>query len=136
MSYCCRLLVHLLKERCLHPAATCASIGNVVVLLQYLHPDEEDLLHMLVARISQRPSFRYPGLVSHLVHIDFLEEFSALFEDPQRKVAIDICSPEQQQQQQHQQHQQRKMGTRGANREEQEELRTALRMQVKTRRNT
>ncbi len=125
----------MLKDRCLRPAAADAAIGAVLVLLQYLHPEEEDLLHLLVARVAQRASFRQPDLLSHLCHVDFLEEISALFEDPQRKVVLDICPPppaaEQQQQQQQQQHQQqRKMGTRGANKEEQEELRSALRAQA------
>ncbi len=117
LSYCCRLLVYALKDR--RPDHD-SAIGHVIILLQYIFPEEEDLLYVQLQRIRMKESFCYPILTTYLYHISFLEEFSALVNDPARKVSLDICPQVQ-----------RKMGTRGANREEKEEVRTALRTQAR-----
>ena len=121
LSYCARLLVFVLKDRGLQAIVNDHTLGHVIVLLQYIFPEESDLLFMLMNKIKVKETFSYPGFCTYVVHIDFLEEFAALLADASCKVALDITPTVSNQ---------RRMGTRGANRGEKEEIRAALRRQV------
>ncbi len=126
LAYICRVLVYVLKDKCLQPMTFSsnddAALGHVIVLLQYVFPEEKDLFFMLLQRIRVRESFTYPLFCSYVVHVEFLEEFAYLLSDATAKVALDITPTAA--------GGGKRMGTRGANRGEKEEIRAALKKQV------
>jgi len=135
LAYCCRLLVHVLKDRCLQPATLGGRqgddsvLGHVIVLLQYIWPEERDLFYLLISRIQSRETFCYPILCDYIFRMEFLEEFSGLLYDSGRKIALDICHAAPQAAVA--QTQSRKVATRGANKGEKDEMRSALRSQAR-----
>lgn len=126
LAYCCTVLVYVMKDRCLQPASKLSmdsdtAMGHVIVLLQYIFPEESDLFHLLIHRIRLKDNFSYPSFCNYVIHVDFLEEFSHLVADVKCKLALDITPSVTNQ---------RRMGTRGANRGEKEEIKSALKKQV------
>ncbi|XP_059089284.1 integrator complex subunit 10-like [Tigriopus californicus] len=129
LAYCARILIYILKDRALQPTSpnNDITLGHVLVLLQYIFPEEKDLMLMMVHKIKQKDAFSYPLFSSYIVQIELLEEFAHLLGDPTCKVALDL-SPSGGLQSGNQS--QRRVGTRGANRGEKEEVRTAIVKQV------
>ena len=65
-------------------------IGHIISLLQYSFPEESDLFFMILHRIKMSETFTYPIFTNHIVHIEFLEEFSNLMVDNTNNVTLDI----------------------------------------------
>ena len=147
LSYCCRLLVHILKDRSLTAdignTTNDFAIGHVIVLLQYCYPEEKDLLELLLHRIRLKDTFSYPIFCSYVVHIEFLEEFAHIVNTTSTKagaapmgsspggqgVILDICPPDLNKSTDTI-GSSRRLGTRGANKGEKMEVRAALKRQV------
>lgn len=129
LAFCARILIYILKDRALQPTSSNndVTLGHVLVLLQYIFPEEKDLMLMMIHKIKQKDSFSYPLFSSYIVQIELLEEFAHLLRDPSCKVALDL-SPSSTLQSGSQS--QRRVGTRGANRGEKEEVRMAIVKQV------
>ena len=147
LSYCCRLLIHILKDRSLKAdignTTNDFAIGHVIVLLQYCYPEEKDLLHLLLHRIRMKETFSYPIFCNYVVHIQFLEEFAQIVNASSTNsgaapmgsapggtgVILDIC-PQDLNKGAESVGSSRRLGTRGANKGEKVELRAALKRQV------
>ena len=129
LAYICRVLIYVLKDKCLQPVASGddVNIGHAIVLLQYIFPEEKELFFMLLQRIRMRETFTYPLFSTYVIHIEFLEEFAFLLSDATAKVALDITATTAAASSTSGQ---RRMGTRGANRGEKEEVRAAIKSQV------
>ena len=65
-------------------------IGHIISLLQYSFPEESDLFFMILHRIKMSETFTYPIFMHHIVHIEFLEEFSNFMVDNTNTVTLDI----------------------------------------------
>ena len=130
LAYICRVLIYVLKDKCLQPVASDddLNIGHVIVLMQYIFPEERDLFFMLLQRIRMRETFSYPLFSTYVIHVEFLEEFAFLLSDATAKVALDLTTTTAATSSTTTG--QRRMGTRGANRGEKEEVRAALKRQV------
>ena len=146
LSYCCRLLIHILKDRCLNDIGNTKNdfaIGHVIVLLQYCYPEEKDLLNMLLHRIKLKDTFTYPIFCNYVIHIQFLEEFAYIVNAGCSNngaapmgtalggtgVVLDICNPDLNKSSESV-GSSRRLGTRGANKGEKTEVRAALKKQV------
>ena len=146
ISYCCRLLIHILKDRSLKAdignTTNDMAIGHVIVLLQYCYPEERDLLVLLLHRIRLKETFSYPTFCHYVIHIQFLEEFAQIVNSSAINtgaapmgtapgvagVTLDICPPDMNKSTDSTSS--RRFGTRGANRGEKVEVRAALKRQV------
>jgi integrator complex subunit 10 len=133
IAYCTRLMIYGLKEKVMQPIAkNDLALGHIIVLLQHCFPEENDLFYLLMHRIRMSENFSYPIFMSHIIHIEFLEEFSHLMADSTTNVTLDIAptftgapasstTPGSTS---------RRMGTRGVNRGEKNEIKTAIKKQV------
>ena len=82
IAYTTRLLIYGLKEKVMQPIAkNDSAIGHIIALLQYSFPEENDLFYLIMHRIRLSDNFTYPIFMHHIVHIEFLEEFSHLMAD-------------------------------------------------------
>ena len=125
LSYGCKLLIHILKDKSLEPAMNDTkdlSLGHVIVLLQYRFPEDGDLLRLLLHRIKSRETFSYPLFCRFVIVVDVLEEFALLANSDSVNLILDVSSQAMTSQ--------RRMGTRGANRGEKSEIRSLLKRQV------
>ena len=147
LSYCCRLLIHMLKDRSLKAdignTTNDFAIGHVIVLLQYCYPEEKDLLHLLLHRIRMKDTFSYPIFCNYVIHIQFLEEFALIVNTSSKTsgaapmgsalggtgVTLDICPPDMSKNGDSTVSS-RRLGTRGANKGEKVEVKSALKRQV------
>ena len=90
-AYATRLLIYGLKEKVMQPIAkNDLCIGHIISLLQYSFPEESDLFFMILHRIKMSETFTYPIFMHHIVHIEFLEEFSNFMVDNTNTVTLDI----------------------------------------------
>ena len=147
LSYCCRLLIHILKDRSLKAdigkTTNDVAIGHVIVLLQYCYPEEKDLLNLLLHRIRMKDTFSYPIFCNYVIHIQFLEEFALIVNTSSKTsgaapmgsalggtgVVLDICPPDMSKNGDSNVSS-RRLGTRGANKGEKTEVKAALKRQV------
>ena len=128
LAYVTRLMVVMLKDRGLNSMTYSSelSLGHVIVLLQYVYPEEVDQFNLVLHRIRMKGSFSYPLFSQYVVHIEFLEEFAHLIAESAsgegNALTLDIApglgnNP-------------RRMGTRGEKRGEKEEVRAVIQKQV------
>ena len=147
LSYCCRLLIHILKDRSLKAdigkTTNDVAIGHVIVLLQYCYPEEKDLLNLLLHKIRLKDTFSYPIFCNYVIHIQFLEEFALIVNTSSKTsgaapmgsalggtgVVLDICPPDMSKNGDSNVSS-RRLGTRGANKGEKTEVKAALKRQV------
>jgi len=130
ISYGCKLLIHVLKDKSLQPTIADAghadiALGHVIVLLQYGYPEERDLLGLLLHKIKMKDTFSYPIFGHYVIAIEFLEEFALLANSDANNLILDSSSAATAAA-----NSGRRMGTRGANRGEKSEIRSMLKRQV------
>ena len=91
ISYAVKILYLGLKEKAVHPIAkNDMAIGHILTLLQYSHPEEQDVMQLIIDRLKRADNFTYPMFMHHIVHIDFLEMFSNIMMES--NVTLDIAA--------------------------------------------
>lgn len=121
LQFCVKLLLRCIKENFSKQNVVYnEAIGNMLVLLQFDWPQEEDLLPVLVEQIRQRGAFSYMLFQGYIINVDVLEELTYLATEQGGHVTLDILPHLGQ----------RRIGTRGADKGAKEEIRLAIRRQI------
>lgn len=121
MHYFCTLLIRILLN---NGNNSDLSYGHMLVLMQLGWPQEEAIFIHILDIIKQKGVFHYHLFSAYIIHIDFLEELSFIWNDQGKNIALDILPNSQQHLGQ------RRIGTRGADKGVKEDFKQAMKAQV------
>ncbi|XP_031333411.1 integrator complex subunit 10 [Photinus pyralis] len=122
LQYCVKLLCRCIKDNLMKQSNSYneLAIGNILVLLQFDWPQEEDLLPLIIEQIRQRGSFSYLLFQAYIINVDILEELTYLWTEQGGQISLDILPHLGQ----------RRIGTRGADKGVKEEIKYAIKRQI------
>ncbi|CAG5021991.1 unnamed protein product [Parnassius apollo] len=121
MHYFCTLLIRILLSTGNNADLT---YGHMLVLMQLGWPQEEAIFIHILDVIKQKGVFHYHLFSAYIIHIDFLEELSFIWNEQGKNIALDILPNSQQHLGQ------RRIGTRGADKGVKEDFKQAMKAQV------
>lgn len=121
VHYICTLLIKILQNS---GDVSDLTYGHILVLMQLGWPQEEAIFLQIMDSIRKKGIFQYNLFSTYIIHIDILEEFSYLWNDPGNDVALDVIPNSQQHLGQ------RRIGTRGADKGVKEDFKQAMKAQV------
>ncbi|CAK1603160.1 unnamed protein product [Parnassius mnemosyne] len=121
MHYFCTLLIRILLSTGNNADLT---YGHMLVLMQLGWPQEEAIFIHILDIIKQKGVFHYHLFSVYIIHIDFLEELSFIWNEQGKNIALDILPNSQQHLGQ------RRIGTRGADKGVKEDFKQAMKAQV------
>ncbi|XP_013133694.1 PREDICTED: integrator complex subunit 10 [Papilio polytes] len=120
MHYFCTLLIRILLSTGSNADLT---YGHILVLMQLGWPQEEAIFIQILDIIKQKGVFHYHLFSTYVIHIDFLEELSFIWNEQGKNIALDILPNSQHLGQ-------RRIGTRGADKGVKEDFKQAMKAQV------
>ncbi|KPI93815.1 Integrator complex subunit 10 [Papilio xuthus] len=120
VHYFCTLLIRILLSTGSNADLT---YGHILVLMQLGWPQEEAIFIQILDIIKQKGVFHYHLFSTYIIHIDFLEELSFIWNEQGKNIALDIFPNSQHLGQ-------RRIGTRGADKGVKEDFKQAMKTQV------